>query len=720
MAIFITPNEAIIEALNNFENSSIQFSDTGFFMPHIAGAAVPAQHGLQSVFPAFDQLPAYAGYTGWKARIKTNIDNSPALWVFTNGTFAPLIDLPEPTADDSGAAVYIVPLTVKPINVMNMLSAGNYNIILTLEVYAMNMEGAEVVVAQKRYPVQAAVTNTAETFFYPTYFNQALGGLHFLYAHGSHAIVSQKIFVWHNVAFEADLDINISLLALVVSEPEAGRSVLSLSYAEGLEPAPGEYSGTITLSPVDGNVVLIPVTVSVLALEAEPIAVLPLAMDFVAVIGEVPAPGPKTLNILTTGAWSITDLPSWLQVNKLTGYGSQAIIVTVDDFEGLQPGNYLYNIIVHTAGGHASVSVQLTVTGYLTNPFTSGGLYFSEDLDYLDFTSPNINSRLLINLNMVFYTLGLFRPVSYTRQYELPLFQGKGYFHPGTAVHQLFDEINDLKQAISTYNANHIAPQYQPARVDVYFSEISYDDDIVLRSGAINDIKMAIGVRPLLASNNSGVLNVTGQDVSRITANSIISCAFKADNPQVLVKKNGVVIDSFILYTARECFYNYYRFNDKLVPGDSLEIMLKGDYSRTRRFLVFPEGRETTHLFFENQNGLVESFEFTGRRRLGSAYAHTTSERFADLYSYQEKVNVKNVQNLIINTGYMLPNDHKIIDAIIKSRRVWCSFDSAAGYYYRVDATSSKITNADTDVFEVAYDVEFNILDNADVAIYTQ
>lgn len=187
-----------------------------------------------------------------------------------------------------------------------------------------------------------------------------------------------------------------------------------------------------------------------------------------------------------------------------------------------------------------------------------------------------------------------------------------------------------------------------------------------------------------------------------------------------MVKINNKIIEDFeVEDSPDEIIYSYYRFNNNLKPGDLIEIIISKELeTRTQRFLVFKNGLESNFLFFENSNGLIEPYEFTGRRRVLSTLKHTTSSKIINRIGYDKKVFTDNTQGLILNTGQLLKTDHKIILSIIRSENVWCAFENADAAYLRIDATTTKLTNQDTNNSEEDFDIEFNILEDTDASIY--
>lgn len=722
MAIEILPGEAEGVASSNV-TSLIRFSDTGCVLPILVNTWGGFVHNVSVTFPKFHLMPQYAGYTQWMVNMSIegpgNADSVFMAFYFVLGpTVQPYPMLTDNHITDEGDHFKLIqPLALgRPVLI---LPPGTYYNYVKCTITAVSPSGGVpfTIAESYLYPVKVIVSAVTTPAFFVDYFGSTNGRLSFIYKRGS-GIINQSIFVYTNTVLTYEVTGTDLFVPNAIPEPNDNffRKV-SLTYAvPATEPIAGEYSGTINISSGD-TTVSVPVTVYVV--EDSSFNVTPDDLDFTALTG-LDVPG-ENLFVYTDNSWEITHIPAWLVLSAQSGSGPMVINAGID-YTGLALGDYYAELIVTSGSQQKTVTVHLLYTTFLSSPFVPGKLYFARELEYLVFTSLSPQSKIMLTVDVDVRSLDFLRNQSYTRNYELPMFNGQCRFHLGTVIEQLFDKADSLSDFLNEFDQNHLRAQYRPANVSVYFAEVNQVTGERIQFGEISALKMALGHKPQLTEAMFGIMNVMQQQESRITADSIISCNFSALSPAtVFVKKNGVVQDKIVIPAMGvNVFYSYFLFNDNLVPGDSVEIMMKGDFSRTRRFLVFPPGKESTHVFFENENGLLEVFEFTGRRRLLSNYTHKTADRYKDLYVLKEKLISENQQAITINTGYVLPGDHKVIDAIIKSPGVWVSFDSRFGPYFRVDATSTKLTNADTDVAEVSFDVEFNILDNADVTIYLQ
>jgi hypothetical protein len=368
-----------------------------------------------------------------------------------------------------------------------------------------------------------------------------------------------------------------------------------------------------------------------------------------------------------------------------------------------------------------TVSVAQLST-FLKNPFSPGNLYFTKALDFLKFTSSTMGTYIYFDIEIKVFKLDTYEPIIYNRNYKLPLFQGKEEFHIGTIVHDLLEEINDLTEFVPTYKTNYHKTQYRPAEITISFEEKTFGATVPnLISADLPMFKMAKGYKPFMTDGQLALLTVSQQEITRITPQSFIGTSFVYfGTPRIVVKKNNLIIDDFEIEPVdNQVIYSYFRFINNLKPGDSIEIIIiNGLETRSQRHLVFQNGLESTYFFFENDNGLVEPYEFSGRRRVSTPLKHITTPKFKNLQAYKQKVKTEIEQTMTVNTGQLTKTDHRIITSICKSLNVWCSFDNPSGPYFKVDSTTSKITNQDTSTNEEGFDIDFNLLENADASIY--
>lgn len=505
-------------------------------------------------------------------------------------------------------------------------------------------------------------------------------------------------------------------------------SSFTVDVVNGIE---GSGIGTVTVTANFSNAVFALVSNTSLAeitiineLPVEPInSVSPLSLDF-QVVTAIADATPQNITITTLDDWDILDvLPAWLQLSAVSGTGNAVIVATPVNYSGLAAGNYntTFNVVIGVET--FPVTVNMTVLNFVQNPFSPGKLYFSEELDYLSFNSATPGTFIDFNIEIKVFKINTYEPIIYNRPYKFPLFQGGGQFHIGSIVHELFEEIQELIDFVPNLKTNYTKAQYRPAEITVSFEEKTFGDTVAgLVSSTVPVFKMAKGFKPFTTESQLALLTVSQQEVTRITPNSFVGISFVYfGTPRIIVKHNNAVIEDFEIEEAasEKVIFSYFRFLDNLTPGDSLElIVVNGLETRSQRFLVFKNGLESTYFFFENNNGVPEPFELSGRRRISSPIKHITTTKFKKLHSFTSKVKAEITQTMIVNTGQLTKNDHRVLTALIASDKVWCSLDTPEGPYFRVDATTNRTDNQDTSGSEEDFNIEFNILENANASIY--
>lgn len=470
-------------------------------------------------------------------------------------------------------------------------------------------------------------------------------------------------------------------------------------------------SNTTTASVTITNEVIVPIS-----------TVLPTPIDFFVVKG-IAGIVVKSLMIRTFSTWNISStLPPWLELSNVSGDNDTLVDVLAVNYSGMAVGDYTTTISVNIDAEVFDVVVNLKVLDFITVPFAPGKIHFSQELDYLKFSSTTPSTYIDFSIEIKVFKINTYEPVIYNRTYKFPLFQGKGDFHVGTIVHDLFEEIQELADFVPDLKTNYYKSQYRPAEISISLEEKTFGAVVPgLISLTIPMFKMVKGHKPFTTEGELTLLTVAQQEIIRITPRSFIGTSFiYVGTPRIVVKKNNTILEDFTIpAVADKVIYSYFRFINDLKPGDSVEIIIvNGLETRTQRFLVFRNGLENTYFFFENDNQMLEPFEFSGRRRVNPNFKHITTQKIKNLHAYESKVSSSIDESFIINTGQLGKSDYRLISALVASTNVWCSFDNPQGSYFKVDATTNKINTQDTSVSEESFDIEFNLLEDPYASLY--
>ncbi|MBC5835832.1 hypothetical protein G6N05_05480 [Flavobacterium sp. F372] len=672
--------------------------------------------------PAYELMPAYTGYTSFLLHI--NVDcGSAAQWVQVGGGSVHVGSIGTPVTE-GGLTFYEKTISYPFVN-FHLLSLGTYFATAIYKISAINpaTNVREDIISQGMY-FQLEVVNTDVEFLDYTWDLMLINYLYYSYNLSGVLPAAKNVFVYHNVPFTVAVSDPLLLYTVTAA---TNYSKLELSFDSGISGLSiGIHNFTATLNYGTGLSKVVNIQLEIFN-DPSAFYVNPTDVTF-EVYRNATAPVPIVVNTISPTPWNInTALPEWLGVSQNSGSGTTDVFLQALNYNHLPAGNYNFNLEFTNDTETKTVQVHLILHDFVTYPFVPGKLFFTQDLDYLDFNSDEVDPTFIeIELGIKIFSLNLYEEIPYTRQYKLPLFKGIGDFHIGTIIHQLLEEIENLQDVVPLREGNYTKLQYAPAEVSVSFVQKNYTSDDVIRSGSIDLIKFIKGHKPYVTENQLSLLTVMQQEVSRITPKSVIGIAFThLGNPLIRVFKNGNLIEETNVLSfasvPEKIIYSYFRFDNNFRFGDTIEIQVLNNLeTRIQRFLVLAEGYDSTYFLFENDNGVIEPFEFSGRVRVNNAYTHITNKVFAKLFERNKKVDSSNNQSLIINTGQLLPSDHKIIDTIIKSKKVWCAFNDPSGRYLLVDSTSTKMTPSDTFKEDNSYDVEFNILEDANATVYPQ
>ncbi|MBC7847273.1 MAG: hypothetical protein H7Y10_12350 [Flavobacterium sp.] len=521
-------------------------------------------------------------------------------------------------------------------------------------------------------------------------------------------------FISYNYASAVDLDYNIAgqfTLDWIDGDDYSGVGTVLIT---------ANFSGAVFV--MDANSTTATITIENEVIIPAVNIVLPAVIDFFVVLGITGAPA-KPLNITTLSAWTIpSTLPAWLSLSSTSGTGDTIVDVIPVGYSAMAVGDYTTTISVNIDTDVFDILINLKVLNFISNPFAPGKIHFSQELDYLKFSSTTPSTYIDFAIEIKVFKINTYEEIIYNRTYKFPLFQGSGDFHIGTIVHDLFEEIQELSDFVPDLKTNYYKSQYRPAEISVSFEEKTFGSVVPgLISLTIPMFKMVKGHKPFTTEGELTLLTVAQQEITRITPKSFIGTSFiYVGTPRIVVKKNNVIIDDFtITATADHVIYSYFRFINDLQPGDSIEIIIVNDLeTRSQRFLVFQNGKESTYFFFENDNQMLEPFEFSGRRRVNPNFKHITSKKIKNLYAYESKVKTTIEESFIINTGQLGKSDYRLISELVASTNAWCSFDNPQGPYFKLDATNTKLNTQDTSSSEEDFDIEFNLLEDPYASIY--
>src|SRR5699024_7942330 len=154
-------------------------------------------------------------------------------------------------------------------------------------------------------------------------------------------------------------------------------------------------------------------------------------------------------------------------------------------------------------------------------------------------------------------------------------------------------------------------------------------------------------------------------------------------NPSVSlieVWKNRTRVQQIIRDPGDNHFNVYFVSFQKAAPGDVIDLRLRRNgniqegISMIQRYIVFPDGKESYHIAWENEHGVPFLMEFTGDYSFHSEYKGIVADTFQKFLEVREKTGTNRDLKFKANTGWILKSNQERIDSLLHAKRAWIVF----------------------------------------------
>lgn len=448
--------------------------------------------------------------------------------------------------------------------------------------------------------------------------------------------------------------------------------------------------------------------------------VYPTSLVFVAVKNYTEAPAQQ---VTLTGIGSFTVVtPSWLQVSPLSGNDSEVLNVIPIASGNLVEGIYTGNIVITTTSGVINVFVKHTVTAETDIGFYVGAVNFTRDRNGIsNFYSDDENT---VHLDLTTTSFDYNNQISKLTEsnHKKGIFNNNTNFFLGNVVEKMMFTLNSLSKIdldwFDELTEGYFTPVYKyynPAttNLDLYFK----NRETGLQVGATQSyygIKFIKGRKPNRFIQQYGILDFKESPI-RVTKNSVAllnlyrSVGF--NKIQILI--NNVVDNTYYPDGGNhELFAMRVDFSDT-VPGDVIDAKVFNSPNNdlkyyTQRYIVFPEGKHSYHIGWENEHDVLEVYEFTGDYLFSTKYDEVIAKTFSKFLEETQKYEGDKEIKFIANTGWILKSNQERIDSLLDSKRAWLIYKEDKAPLSLVPRTS-KIVNDDSEEQTIQYQVEFTL-----------
>lgn len=448
----------------------------------------------------------------------------------------------------------------------------------------------------------------------------------------------------------------------------------------------------------------------------------PQAMSFFA-IKEIQESGDRFLSIDTYGPWTITH-PLWLTVSQTSGEHSQNLIsVKPIHSLNLSEGDYSGTLSVTSQAGTKEVLIKHKVVGRIDLNLEVDGINFTKDRETI--------SRFYRPTGIAFSQIGQrigFQINSRVYDYNIPVFNELSSFHIksfiknktdfffGKIIDQLMPSIESLEE-LGFVNfseiANNIIRYYNPSDNQV---NINYVDDSSLNADDYSEninVLFLKGRKPQRILNGSGIISFINGPL-RVTKNSkaVLNILNRFNDVYLSKYINGVFQELIPTYiNTNELIGHLLEFNDA-IEGDVYEYRLSHSQEPSedfvsQKYLVFPENKQTVHIGWEDEHGLLLVLEFTGDYKIENEITGITSETFEEYLVRLKKFGNTQSSTLFADSGFILKSNQEYITSLLAADIAWVIFDNEKEI--ELIPKNKKLVATDSDKELYAYEIEFTI-----------
>ncbi len=682
------------------------FSPASITIDHYLGEALPAPINVATTFKDVDGTPAVSYLGDLKYRT----------YISSNALVPVCVVLSSPDSLYTGSTVYndyqngLQGTMVYTFQNLNLLTPGTYTFNAVHQIRGINGSGGYSTVSQVNFVIKIRVyPSTAPTFTPSTIiYNWVLGSAGPL-ASGALQISGTNWLIKAPAGFAFSNPPGTT----VVQPTSWGGAELSgggtvsfvMAMFSTVVPAVLNDNPLFFTLEINGGVLNIPVQVNFI--QENGLFLSKSNLEFTSYIG-ISNAYPKFVDVYWPGTYDFV-VPPWLEVSPHpTGYNMTCGFYPLAA-DNMAPGIYEFDVLVTNEAGTVvlgSIHVVYNVIGAILMPYPAGGNAFTLDRNFIEFTSQYDNTYFEVQLTARAYDFYGLTFKDYSYPFKVALFNRKQQFNIGQVVHRLMAGLPDYLQEADE--------PYFPAEVSLQVKEKSTVDADFLQEYQVNNIRFIAGLQPELKAG-CGILDIN-PGAARVTPGAYVFVNFVVRNfAQVNILKNGTLINPYSVNdgvrTAKLDFINL-----GAAPGDVCEFRLVTSAGNLSKFFkVFPDGRESNVIIWENEYKLKSVLECTGDYKIASELENRTQSLFLQLVDVLQKLESTKVSKLTINTGWLLKSDKPTIESLCRAKRAALLLD---GRIINLVPVTKTVSNVDNTEALISYDLEFEINRNFNEEIY--
>lgn len=475
----------------------------------------------------------------------------------------------------------------------------------------------------------------------------------------------------------------------------------------GVEPYEYSYDGLVISS--GGNPVNF-VAVRVKKFSTQILSLSPEVISFEAIKNTTEAAAQNLLfecNVvyaITSSDW----LTTVVDTVYIDGIPTQVIIVapinSTNQETGIYTGFVSVTAMIEGIETTLTTIVNYEITDIAKFPYSTNELAFTLDNKFIELETFNSDTYMQMDTVIQAFDFYTNQVEEYTIREKIGLFKGKAKVNIGRTIHQI------LRKA-KAVNENYL--QYLPANVQVIFFENNLSDDTTIRIDGSGNLKFIAGLSNNFSSYGFLKMNHLPE---RVTVKSFkyLNFFIEPGLHYLNIYKNGSFLSTQELAPTNGKVATLKVFFEDYNQGDVVEFSInKFGFTREEStesskiaFIVFPEGKHSNTVIWEDEFLLKQSVECTGSFSIKSNLSFISQKKYVDLVEQLSHLEISKVAKITINTGWLLSTDVDMIESLMRSKKVWIN---AKGKIIYLVPISDSITNTDSERELIDYTLEFQI-----------
>ncbi|WP_314058684.1 hypothetical protein [Empedobacter brevis] len=421
--------------------------------------------------------------------------------------------------------------------------------------------------------------------------------------------------------------------------------------------------------------------------------------------------------------------PDWIEIVLVSTQNNVKFFTVRANESNLTSGKYNGEIKFISGSETKVLNVSFAISGAWDDSYQKI-YHFTKDNELLKINRSSTDDSYvsIVELEMIITTYSMKgEKKTFNRVQEINFKDNVATFDVGKYIHRLIKTYTDglNTRYVDVNKSTGIHPQYRFTEVYFNVKEMNFKDLTTIRSFVIPTQFYIYGRNPftylpknkLMNDENDKFLTMQPFSTNLISKKGCFAFNFvQTEKSNLTLKQNGrfIQIPKFgnVPQSVNINIFGgviYIKDIENVKVGDLFTLTYNGI---EKNFIVIPDVENSMNIFYTNQWGLLDVLEFRGGFSNNANYTDVNSQSFENWTEINNNLATSKVQKFTISTGKILEETQNIINEIRQSNKCWI-YDKKMGVV-EMHAISSKLNIQDSEEYDIAIDVEFELKNQND------